>query len=104
MLSSGQTSNISGRLETLELGVSKLDTQVAQLDDKVAHVIQMNSEMMINNNENFRNIHHALETNREDIKSSLRKLKSQYTSKCQLYAFGIGLGVWTLFVAYVLWS
>ena len=104
MLSAARPENISGRLETLELGVSKLDTQVAQLDDKVAHVIQMNSEMMIQSNENFRNIHHALETNREDIKSSLRKLKSQYTSKCQLYAFGVGLGGWTLFVAYVLWS
>lgn len=98
------TENISGRLQTLEEGVSKLDSQVSQLDDKVSHVIQMNSEMMIQSNDNFRTIHHALETNREDLKKSIRQLKSQYSSKCQLYLFGLGLGVWTLFVAYVLWS
>ena len=104
MLSVSPTEKFSGRLQSLEEGVSKLDPQVAQLDDKVSHVIQMNSEMMIQSNENFRTIHHALETNREDIKKSIRKIKSQFTSKCQLYLFGLGLGTWTLFVAYVLWS
>lgn len=98
------TENLSGRLQTLEEGVSKLDTQVAQLDDKMSHVIHMNSEMMLQSNDNFRTIHQALETNREDLKKSIRQLKSQYSSKFQLYLFGLGLGAWTLFVAYVLWS
>jgi|TARA_B110000858_G_C17770663_1_gene459426 hypothetical protein len=96
--------NMSGRIETLEQGVANLDSKVSQLDDKVAHVIQMNSEMMIQSNENFRTIHHTLESNREELKKSIRKIRSQYTSRFQLYLFGSILAVWTLFVAYVLWS
>ena len=96
--------NLSGRLDTLEKGVSALDSRVAELDDKVGHVIHMNSELMIQSNENFRTIHHALENNREEIKKSIRNIKSQYTSRCQLYLFGGGLALWTLFVAFVLWS
>ena len=96
--------NMSGRFETLEQGVAKLDSKVSQLDDKVAHVIQMNSEMMIQSNDNFRTIHHTLESNREELNKSIRKIRSQYTSRFQLYLFGSILTVWTLFVAYVLWS
>jgi hypothetical protein len=103
MLSSS-TTRLDVRLESLENGVSQLDTKFCQLDDKVTQHMLMSSEMMIENKQSFRDVHAALETSRDEIQKSIRTIKTQYTSRCQLYAFGTGLSAWTLFVAYVLWS
>ena len=69
------------RLETLEKGVQQLDGRVQSLDDKVSHVIQMNSELMIQSNENFREMRSQLDENRRGIKKihSSNKGKMVYT-------------------------
>lgn len=53
MLVSENDNRFAKQLKTLEEGVTTLDNRVAALDDKVTHVIQMNSELMIQTNENY---------------------------------------------------
>jgi len=95
---------IAERLNTLENGVNVLDNRVAALDDKVAHVIQMNSEIMIQSNENFREMRRTLDDHRAELKKSIRQIKSTFSTKCQLMLFAGGLGAWTLFMAWVMWA
>jgi len=95
---------LASRLDTLENGVHVLDNRVAALDDKVSHVIQMNSEMMIQTNENFRDMRSTLHEHKQDLKKSIKQIRGRYTSQCQLFAFGTGLALWTAFVAWVMWA
>jgi len=95
---------LAGRLQKLEDGVSVLDTRVAALDDKVSHVIQMNSELMIQSNENFRNMRDQLDEHRTELKKSIRQLRGNFSSRCQLIGVAIGLTTWTFFMAWVMWS
>ena len=95
---------ICERLNTLEKGVNVLDNRVAALDDKVAHVIQMNSEIMIQSNENFREMRRTLDDHRAELKKSIRQIKGNFSTKCQLVMFAMGLGTWTLFMAWVMWG
>lgn len=104
MLASETDKLLASRLGTLEQGVSVLDTRVAALDDKVSHVIQMNSELMIQSNENFREMRSTLDEHKQEIKKSIRQIKGRFTSQCQLVMFGTGLAAWTIFVAWVMWS
>ena len=95
---------LDARLQSLERGVDTLDTRVSALDDKVSHVIQMNSELMIQSNENFRDIRSALDDQRAELKQSLKQLRGTYSTRCQLIAFGCGLFSWTMFMAWVMWA
>lgn len=104
MLASETDKLLASRLGTLEQGVSVLDTRVAALDDKVSHVIQMNSELMIQSNENFREMRSTLDEHKQELKKSIRQIKGRFTSQCQLVMFGTGLAAWTIFVAWVMWS
>ena len=71
-----ETDKLLGRrLDSLEKGVSQLDNRVASLDDKVSHVIQMNSEIMIQSNENFRDIRSTLDEHRTELKKSIRQIR-----------------------------
>jgi regulator of replication initiation timing len=98
------TTNMDDRLDKLETGVDRLDKRVGEIDAKLGHVIQLNQEMMIQSNEGFRNMHSSLELNKEILQKSINKIKSQYTSKFQLYLFGLILLIWTIFVAFILLS
>jgi len=104
MIQASDDTFIADRLNTLERGVNVLDTRVAALDDKVAHVIQMNSELMIQSNENFRDMRRALDDQRTELRKSIRQLKGNFSTKCQLVMFGLGLSMWTVFMAWVMWS
>lgn len=104
MIQASSDKLISERLNTLEHGVNVLDNRVAALDDKVAHVIQMNSEIMIQSNENFREMRRTLEDHRAELKKSIRQIKGNFSTKCQLIFFASGLGAWTLFMAWVMWA
>ena len=81
-----------------------LDNRVAALDDKVAHVIQMNSEIMIQSNENFREMRRTLDDHRTELKKSIRQIKGSFSTKCQLMMFALGLTLWTIFMAWVMWA
>lgn len=91
------------RLETLEKGVQQLDGRVQSLDDKVSHVIQMNSELMIQSSENFREMRGQLEDNRRELKKSIHQIRGRWSTQCYVIAFAIGLTTWTIFMAWVLW-
>ncbi|MDA7839029.1 hypothetical protein N9A45_01725 [bacterium] len=95
---------LASRLNTLEEGVHVLDNRVAALDDKVSHVIQMNSEIMIQSNENFREMRSTLNEHKQELKKSIKQIRGRYSSQCQLIMFGTGLALWTFFVAWVMWS
>ena len=98
------TANLDDRLGNLEKGVNQLDKRVGEIDNKLGHVIAMNQEMMIQSNDNFRNMHSVLEESKESLQKSINKIKNQYTSKFQLYLFGFILFIWTAFVAFILLS
>jgi len=98
------TENIDSRLGNLEKGVTALDARVGEIDNKLGHVILLNQEMMLNNNDNFRHMHSVLEESKDTLQKSINKIKSQYTSKFQLYLFGFILAIWTFFVAFILLS
>lgn len=95
---------ISSRLTSLEKGVAVLDNRVSALDDKVSHVIQMNSEMMIQSNENFREMRQQMTDTRTELKKSIRQIRGSFSTKCQLMMFAMGLATWTLFMAWVMWA
>tara|TARA_B100001559_G_C16273271_1_gene517070 strand:- start:209 stop:517 length:309 start_codon:yes stop_codon:yes gene_type:complete len=95
---------LGARLENLENGVTQLDGRVAALDDKVSHVIQMNSELMIQSSENFREMRSQLEEHRSEMKKSIRSIRTHRSTRCQLIGFGSGLAAWTFFVAWVMWG
>ena len=80
MLAQESDKMLGQRLETLEKGVHVLDDRVKSLDDKVTHVIQMNSELMIQSNENFREMRGQLDAHRTELKKSISKLKEYKTS------------------------
>jgi len=100
-----ETDKILGhRLETLEQGVAKLDGRVLALDDKVSHVIQMNSELMIQSNENFREMRGQLDEHRTELKKSIRQIKGNWSQQCYVISFAIGLTTWTIFMIWVLFA
>jgi len=94
---------LSHRLETLEKGVEKLDGRVLALDDKLSHVICMNSELMVQTNENFREMRGLVNATRIEMKKSIRQIRGGWTSQCYIISFAVGLGTWTIFMAWVLW-
>ena len=111
MLVSERSSLISSRLESLETGVKHLDQRVGVIDDKLTHVIQMSSELintsgeiMDQSKENYRGLHEQLEDTRREMKKSIQQIRSGHSSKCQIIMFGTGLGLWTIFVAWVMWQ
>ena len=100
-----ETDKLLGRrLDSLEKGVSQLDNRVASLDDKVSHVIQMNSEIMIQSNENFRDIRSTLDEHRTELKKSIRQIRGRWSTQCYVIMFAVGLTLWTIFMAWVIWS
>lgn len=103
MLANETDKLLGQRLETLEKGVHKLDGRVQSLDDKVSHVIQMNSEIMIQSNENFREMRANLDAHRNELKKSIRQIRGNWSSKCYVMGFAIALTTWTFFMAWVLW-
>jgi hypothetical protein len=104
MLAGETDTLIASRLQSLEQGVEHLDGKVAALDDKVSHVIQMNAEIMIQSNENFRDMRSQLDDHRSELKRSIHQIRGQYSTRCQLFTFGLGLAVWTMFMAWVMWG
>ena len=95
---------LSSRLASLEQGVTVLDNRVSALDDKVSHVIQMNSEILIQSNENFREMRQQLNDHSTELKKSIRQIRGSFSTKCQLIMFAMGLASWTLFKAWVMWA
>jgi len=92
--------NMNVRLSSLERGVIQLDNRISSLDSKVVEIILQNEKLAEGQEEGFRELHFQ----NENMLATIRKMKSQYTSKCQIYTFGIGLAVWTMFVAYIVWN
>jgi|TARA_B110000977_G_C10946723_1_gene443046 Zn-dependent M16 (insulinase) family peptidase len=95
---------LAGRLQKLEDGVSILDTRVAALDDKVSHVIEMNSELMAQSKDNYEKMRDQLDEHRSELKKSIRQLRGNFSSRCQLIGVASGLTAWTIFMAWVMWS
>ena len=104
MLQSETDKLLGQRLEILEKGVDKLDGRVQSLDDKVSHVMQMSSEMMMQANANFHEMRTTLDAHRTELKKSIRQIKGRWSTQCYVIAFAVGLTVWTIFMAWVLWS
>lgn len=104
MLVSQSDKNWVKQLKTLEQGVTVLDNRVAALDDKVTHVIQMNSELMIQTNENYRDIRDTMDEHRAELTKSIKQIRGRYSTRCQLIGFGVGLSAWTLFMGWVMWA
>tara|TARA_B110001452_G_scaffold184409_1_gene155000 strand:+ start:2676 stop:2990 length:315 start_codon:yes stop_codon:yes gene_type:complete len=104
MLVSENGNRFAKQLKSLEEGVTTLDNRVAALDDKVTHVIQMNSELMIQTNENYRDIRSTMDDHRAELKKSIKQIRGRYSTRCQLIGFGIALSAWTLFMAWVMWA
>jgi len=104
MLLSNKEEKFASQLKSLEQGVCVLDNRVAALDDKVTHVIQMNSELMIQTNENYRNIRDTMDEHRTELKKSIKQIRGQYSTRCQLIVFALGLSCWTLFMAWMMWA
>ena len=102
MLANETDKLLGQRLESLEKGVEILDGRVKSLDDKVSHVIQMNGELMVQSNENFREMRGQLDAHRAELKKSIRQLKGS-SQQCYIIMFGIGLALWTIFIAFTLW-
>ena len=92
------------RLGDLEKGVKHLDDRISNLDEKVMHVMQQNSEMLIRQGEEFRGLRDAMEDHRSQLDRSIRTIKGQYSSRCQLIGFGAALTSWTIFMAWVMWA
>jgi hypothetical protein len=103
MLASETDKLLGQRLDMLEKGVDKLDGRVQSLDDKVSHVMQMSSEIMIQSNENFRDMRSTLDAHRTELKKSIRQIRGRWSTQCYVIAFAIGLTIWTIFMAWVLW-
>jgi len=103
MLSHDCDKLLGQRLETLEKGVHQLDGRVRSLDDKVSHVIQMNSEIMIQSNENFREMRGRLDDARTELKKSIRQIRGTWSTQCYVVTFAVGLTSWTIFMSWVLW-
>ena len=103
MLASESDKLLGQRLETLEKGVYQLDGRVQSLDDKVSHVIQMNSELMIQSNENFREMRGQLDAHRTELKKSIRQIRGKWSTQCYIVAFAAGLTGWTILMSWVLW-
>jgi|TARA_B110000967_G_C18572321_1_gene405502 hypothetical protein len=103
MLANETDKLLGHRLETLERGVKQLDGRVMALDDKVSHVIQMNSELMIQSNENFREIRGTLDSHRSEMRKSIKQIRGRWSTQCYVIGFAVGLTTWTIFMAWVLW-
>lgn len=84
--------------------VESLDNKVTELDNKVSHVIQMNSELMIQTGENYRNLRNTLEDQKNELKTVFRKLRAQTSTKCQWWFLLIVLVAWTILMLWVLFS
>ena len=98
-----ETDKLLGRrLDSLEKGVTQLDNRVASLDDKVSHVIQMNSEIMIQSNENFRDMRSTLDAHRTEIKKSIRQIRGRWSTQSYVIMFAVGLTIWTIFMGWVI--
>jgi hypothetical protein len=99
--------NMNVRLSSLERGVIQLDNRISSLDSKVVEIILQNEKLAEGQEDGFRAQEDGfrdLHFQNENMLATIRKMKSQYTSKCQIYTFGIGLAVWTMFVAYIVWN
>lgn len=95
---------LTSRLDSLEQGVCVLDSRVAALDDKIGHVIQMNSEILLQSNQNFRDMREKLDDHRTELKKSIRQIRGSFSTKCQLILFVSGLASWTLFMGWIMWT
>ena len=104
MLQGERDKLLTTRLEKLEDGVTLIDKKVTDLDSKVNHVIQMNSELMMQTQQNFRDMRNQLDDHRVELKQSIKHLKSRFTSKCQFASILIGLLLWTILMIWFMWS
>lgn len=84
--------------------VESLDNKVTELDNKVSHVIQMNSELLIQTGENYRNLRDTLEDQKNELKTVFKKLRAQTSTKCQWWFLLIVLVGWTILMMWVLFS
>lgn len=91
--------NMNDRLSSLERGVVQLDKKMTSLDSKVYEIILQNEQLAEGQESGFRELHYQ----NENMIKTIKKMKNQYTSKWQIYTFGMGLAVWTFFVAYMVW-
>jgi regulator of replication initiation timing len=93
------TPDMTDRLSSLEMGVVQLDKRITSLDSKVVEIILQNEKFAENQENGFRELHYQ----NENMIKTIKKMKNQYTSKCQIYTFGFGLAIWTFFVAFMVW-
>ena len=101
----GESDQLLGqRLERLEDGVHKLDGRVAALDEKVGHVMQLTSEVMISQQANFREMRQNLDEHRAELKKSIRQIRGRWSTQCYIITFAVGLTVWTIVMAWFIWS
>lgn len=102
---SNETDKLLGvRLQILETGVKQLDGRVRSLDDKVSHVIQMNSEIMDKQTAGFRDMRGTLDAHSRELKKSIRQIRGNWSTRCYVIAFAIGLTTWTILMTWVIWS
>ena len=91
-------------MKMLSNRVESLDNKVSELDNKVSHVIQMNSELMIQTGENYRNLRNTLEDQKEELKTVFKKLRAQTSTKCQWWFLLVVLVGWTVLMMWILFS
>lgn len=91
-------------MQILSNRVESLDNKVSELDNKVAHVIQMNSEILVQTGENYRNLRDTLEDQKNQMKKVFHKLKAQTSTKCQWWLLLFVLASWTLLMIWLMFS
>jgi len=91
-------------MRLLSSRVESLDNKVSELDNKVSHVIQMNSELMIQTGENYRNLRETLEDQKNEMKTVFKKLKAQTSTKCQWFFLLFVLIAWTWLMIWMMYS
>ena len=73
------TPDMTDRLSSLEMGVVQLDKRITSLDSKVVEIILQNEKLAENQESGFRELHYQ----NENMIKTIKKMKNQYTSKCQ---------------------
>ena len=92
------------RLKNLESGVKKLDIQVSQLDDKVNHVIQISGEVLATTTSGFRKVNDELDYQRDQMQKTIKAMRSNMTTRFQMFLLIFGLIAWTALMYIFLWN
>lgn len=101
----GESDKLLGqRLERLEDGVHKLDDRVAALDQKVGHVMELTTNVMVSQEANFRETRTMLNEHKAELKKSIKQIRGRWSTQCYITMFASGLTLWTILMAWFIWS